>query len=215
MCTFTPQFHTFIKKWNEDLIAPTTESFEPSTYNGRLLGANNLCKKVVGMKIDLEKQFVLCPQYFDTETGGIADVQFTVTGTMAEKENPLDSVVRELAEEVGLIVSRDQIETSAYRMAGKNASVQNYLCQLTQNSKVVPFAKSLMKPTKEKDVRGKKIQVLVFGEFDFLASLAEKISEPLYSRDTDPTASGKTYLGGIRIVSFVDVMAYYKFEAKK
>lgn len=212
--TFTTQFPTSVKRWKGDLTAPVIEPFEPSTYNGRLPGAVNIFKKVVDKKIDLEKQFVLCPQYVNTKTGAMADVQFTITGTMTKKEEPLDSVVRELAEEIGLFVSGDQIESSAYRMAGKNASVQNYICQLTQDSKVIPFDKSLMEPTKEKDIRGKKIQILVFGEFDFLASLADKISEPLYSRDTDPDASGKTYLGGFRIVSLVDVMAYYKYEVK-
>jgi hypothetical protein len=212
--TFVPKFDTFVKLWGKNVKPMNKESFVISNYNGKLSGQIELiCFIRDHPQIDDKDIYLLCPQYVNSSTDQLEDVQFTVTGSMAKNENCQESAIRELAEEIGIIIEPSILQSFDQKISQTwNKTIYNFTCYLNDLSTVKTYKDGTYALQIENDIVSKKIQILIHGDLNFLLKLANSIDTPLYSKDSDRTKNPKTFLGGFRIVHINDIIDCYNIN---
>lgn len=209
---FTPSNDHYYKEWGKKKIIQSKDKILFSSYF--LPGINDL---INFSSLDYKRNdelYVVCPQY-STLKDGITDSQMTVTGKITIDEinksnGTLLAAKREIAEETGLEILDSNIYHKALRMGGKiqnkPVSINNYYCEIDNKTKTFTNNKEhLFVPDTQK-----KVQILMVGKLSTLLSIFSNEITPLESNDnkipSDPT---KSYISGIRLISFNDILTAF------
>jgi len=210
---YTPQHPTYVKCfWNGNVFDfKNTDSFWVSGY--KLPGLDSAMQYALKSD-DVAKLYVVCPLYKNKFTDELADCQVSVTGTSYEKENSDDTFMREIGEEICLLITPETINRTSHYVVGQRR-IQNYWLQIDSTTKMVKPSPKQINVKYPRDDKLFKIQGFVFGKLDDLEKVFNGELHPYLSKDSDPTQNDKTYLAGIRLVSLLDIVLIYNTFSKR
>ena len=155
---------------------------------------------------DCSQLYVVCPQYMDKHTMKLVDCQISVTGTAFRDEAIDNTCLREVCEETGIAITKDNLVDKGSPIRTGRRTVKNYWCQIQENTTLLAPTAKVIGAEYPEDDRSRKIQAFVFGKLSHFENIMQDTLHPLPSKDTDPTQNDKTYLAGIRLLSLVDVI---------
>jgi len=137
----------------------------------KILSKHGLCNDI----------YIVCPLYNDVTTNKLLDTQLSITGTCYVDENMMDTSIREVAEEIGIIIDKDKVEEIETK-TNINRSESTYIIDI-QNSKSFDINKNNFECGV--DDKSRKIQIIVYGKLNDLIKTYEKVNNRPLSKESD------------------------------
>ena len=156
----------------------------------------NFVKKKMSHNCKLKDCFVACPVYADPKTGQILDTQLAITGTCYKNEDYLPATLRELSEEIGIVLANPNKLRQIKSFSGPKRTEVSYIANI---SGARCFNSNVDRIISGTDDKTKKVQVVVYGTISDLLGLYENIHERPESDD----------LLTIRYVRFINLKEFF------
>lgn len=174
------KYESFIFNFSTKTVSPVPPNTIVEFSSFGLAGLSDSYDNIKKLK-NIKDVYILCPVYWQKNER--KDTQLAVTGTNIIGENYDDCVIREIAEELGVTVSKYYLNYMNTKIDNgnneKKRTILNYNVNLSYTRPYDPYDKFYI----GKDDFSKKIQVVPFGDLSNLLNLIKKITLRPYSDD--------------------------------
>jgi hypothetical protein len=138
---------------------------------------------------------VIVPIYFSN--GKKKDTQMIISGSLFKNEELNSAVQREIYEEVGLYVKKKIIKHDKTFYDGKRLN-HIFTVKLENIDDLEDVNKFKIVPENNSKV---KLEIFLWGKYDLLSKLIDKINYRPYAIDNDENKSHDNYIGGIHLIN--------------
>lgn len=149
------------------LIHQSSIEFSNFALHGLKIGYNKILSTYKKQK-DI---YVVCPVYCNANTGALLDTQLAITGTCYKDEPDDLATVREIAEEVGVIINKNMLEKIHDNITQKRTEA-TYIIDI---SKSRAFDPKIDHFEMGQDDKSRKVQIILVGKFDDLVRLYSSV----------------------------------------